>query len=82
MQQITCCVNLKELMTYTVFNYPTAKALRQDFTEGVRIQIKEPALFPAIKTGTVYLEGPHYPKPHKWYLTVEVTDGFITKILK
>ena len=71
---------LKELMTYTVFNYPSAAALKRDFTEGVRIEIKEPGPFPAVKNGVVYLEGPHYPKPHKWYLSAVVTDGFITKI--
>jgi hypothetical protein len=34
-----------------------------------------------IKTqGKVYLEGPHYPEPHRWYAEAELEDGFITKV--
>jgi len=69
-------------MTYTVTNYPSAAALKRDFDKGVLIAIKEPGPFPCASDGTVYLEGPHYPKPHRWYLAVQVTNGFISKILK
>ena len=27
------------------------------------------------------VEGPHYPKPHKWYARVEAVDGIITKVI-
>jgi hypothetical protein len=30
--------------------------------------------------GTIYVEGPHYPQPHKWYATCEVKDGVIVKV--
>lgn len=30
--------------------------------------------------GTIYLEGPHYPEPHRWYAAAEVKDGFIVKV--
>jgi hypothetical protein len=30
--------------------------------------------------GTIFLEGPHYPKPHKWYAEAEVKDGVIVKV--
>lgn len=32
-------------------------------------------------TGTSFVEGPHYPKPHRWYAKVQVTDGLVTKVL-
>ena len=27
--------------------------------------------------GTTTIEGPHYPKPHKWYASVTVKDGVV-----
>jgi hypothetical protein len=30
--------------------------------------------------GIVYAEGPHYPKPHMWYATLEVKDGEVIKV--
>jgi len=36
--------------------------------------------FEAPKNGTVYLEGPHYPKPHTWYAEAELKDGVIVKV--
>lgn len=31
-------------------------------------------------TGTVYLEGPHYPKPHTWYASGEMINGVLVKV--
>jgi hypothetical protein len=31
-------------------------------------------------TGTVYLEGPHYPQAHKWYASGEMKDGILVKV--
>ena len=30
--------------------------------------------------GRVYLEGPHYPKPHRWYAQAELHDGCLVKV--
>lgn len=35
---------------------------------------------PLPRDGTIYLEGPHYPEPHKWYAQAEVKDGVIVKV--
>jgi len=32
------------------------------------------------KDGTVFLEGPHYPKPHTWYAEAVLKDGLIVKV--
>jgi len=32
------------------------------------------------KNGTITLEGPHYPEPHRWYAQAEVVDGVIVKV--
>jgi hypothetical protein len=34
-----------------------------------------------VSNGTVAFEGPHYPKPHKFYGRVTVVDGKVTKIV-
>jgi hypothetical protein len=34
----------------------------------------------APQNGTVFLEGPHYPEPHKWYAECEVRNGQIIKV--
>ena len=83
MQRNNSLLYLKELMTYTVKNYPSGAALKRDFALGIPITIFQPnAIFPALCTGTVYLEGPHYPQPHKWYLSVQVRNGVVVKINK
>ena len=66
---------------YTEKNYPTAKAVKDDFKAGVKIQCYQPGgIFPGVLDGQAFLEGPHYPKPHKWYLSVILKDGAIVKI--
>ena len=30
--------------------------------------------------GTVTLEGPHYPQPHKWYATATLENGEVVKV--
>jgi len=31
-------------------------------------------------TGEACVEGPHCPEPHKWYATVTVVNGVVTKV--
>ncbi len=66
-------------MTYVDPNYPTKKALREAVADGVHVFAFEPGLGD-VRDGTVYLEGPHYPKPHVWYATGEVRGGKIISI--
>ena len=83
MQRNNSLLYLKELMTYTVKNFKTGKAVKDAVAAGVQVHTYEPGIFQcAVKDGTVYLEGPHYPKPHRWYLSAQVKDGFIVKINK
>lgn len=32
------------------------------------------------RDGTIYVEGPHYPEPHKWYAQCEARNGQIVKV--
>lgn len=66
---------------YTDKNYKTKKALKEDFKAGKEITVFQPGgMFPSQRNGKVAIEGPHYPEPHRWYASVEIKDGIITKI--
>lgn len=67
---------------YTDKNYQNKKEMKEDFKAGVKITVYQPGgIFPSIGTGRVTLEGPHYPKPHKWYASVMIKDDVVVKII-
>lgn len=37
-------------------------------------------MFPVPANGSDVVEGPHYPKPHRWYAAVIVRDGIVVKV--
>jgi hypothetical protein len=69
-------------MAYTDKNYKTKKALKEDLANGVEITVYQPGPFSnSIPTnGTVYLEGPHYPEPHRWYAQGTMKDGKLVAV--
>jgi hypothetical protein len=70
-------------MAYTATNFKTKKALKEAIADGRKITVFQPGgLFPDPPfPGTCCIEGPHFPKPHKWYAQVTLNDqGFITEV--
>ena len=71
-------------MAYTDVNYKTKKALKEAVASGKRVTYYQPNAditgHEAPRNGTVYLEGPHYPEPHKWYAQCKAVDGCIVKV--
>lgn len=66
---------------YTEKNYRTKKALKADVNAGVQVRVYQPGgMFPGKTDGTVCVEGPHYPEPHRWYAECEIKKGIITKV--
>lgn len=65
---------------YCEINFKTKKALKDAVSEGKKIEIFSPGLGTPAKNGREFLEGPHYPEPHKWYAEVEMKDGYIIKV--
>jgi len=72
---------------YTHINFKTKKALKaaveaylNDHGPGVTIFQPGPFGGNEPKNGIVYLEGPHYPKPHRWYAKAWVEDGFVVRV--
>ncbi len=68
---------------YTSKNFRTKKALKEAVDQGHKISYYQPGPFGGNepRDGTIYLEGPHYPEPHKWYAKALVRDGLIVKVL-
>jgi hypothetical protein len=67
---------------YTDKNYQSKKALRDDLKAGKQVTVFQPNAFgPVRMDGRISLEGPHYPQAHKWYASVEITDGVVTKFI-
>ena len=62
-------------------NYPTKKALLADHKDGVPISVFQPGgLFPSPQDGSITLEGPHFPKPHRWYASAQIKNGLIVSV--
>ena len=67
---------------YCETNFGTKKALREAIRDGQRVTIYQPGIMRGKEptNGTVYLEGPHYPQPHKWYAEATIKDGVVVQV--
>ena len=67
---------------YTERDFNSKKELKAAVKSGEKISVYQPGPFGGNEpeNGTVYLEGPHYPKPHKWYAQAILKDGFIVSV--
>lgn len=63
---------------YTETNFPTKAALKRALAAGDTVRVYQPGgVFESQKNGRIALEGPHYPKPHTWYASAVIENGFI-----
>lgn len=77
-------------MSYTVQNFKHKKTLKDAVKNYIyspnknapAVRCYNPGLGPDLSnfTGTVSLEGPHYPEAHKWYAEGEMKDGILIKV--
>lgn len=67
---------------YTCTNYKTKKELKQAVAEGKPVRYFQPGPFGGNepKNGKFCVEGPHYPRPHKWYAECTAKDGLIVSV--
>lgn len=66
---------------YVEPNFKSKKALKEAVKAGEQVTVFSPGPFPAPTDGRTSVEGPHYPEPHRWYASVEVTGGVVTKVI-
>ena len=67
---------------YVEPNFKTKKALKEAVAAGKDVSYFQPGPFAGNETrdGTIYIEGPHYPKPHTWYAQATVKGGRIITV--
>lgn len=65
---------------YTTKNFRTKKSLKEAVAAGSEVALYAPGLGAPKENGTEYVEGPHYPEPHKWYAQVEMKDGRVVRV--
>ncbi len=63
-------------------NFKTKKALKEAVAKNEYVTIFQPGPFAGnVPTdGKAFIEGPHYPEPHKWYAQVTVRDGKVVSV--
>ena len=66
---------------YVSPNFQTKKKLKEAVANGEAVGVYQPGIGPEVENGAAFVEGPHYPKPHKWYAKVLVKNGLI-KVVK
>lgn len=71
-------------MAYASGNPKTKKELKERFMAGRTVEVYQPnsdltgASIPL--NGKVYISGPHYPQPHKWYAEGIMKDGKLVSV--
>jgi len=66
---------------YATTNFKTKKQLKEAVAAGKQIGVYNPSgMFPVPDNGTSFVDGPHYPEPHKWHAKVWLQDGIIIKV--
>lgn len=72
------------LMAYVIPNFKTKTILKRALEAGERIEIFDPGIGSgrdySIFSGTVCVEGPHCPQPHKWYAELTLENGKIVRV--
>jgi len=67
---------------YAVTNFKSKKALREAVAAHP-VACYQPGPFGSeVPDGWDTCEGPHYPKPHRWYARVRIEDGMIVEVKK
>jgi hypothetical protein len=68
-------------MAYVNPDYKSKKEFKEAVAKGVKHYPYNPSgMFPTTQNGVEFIEGPHYPKPHKWYAEVKVAGGIVISV--
>lgn len=68
-------------MAYVNPNFKTKKALQEALASGKGvIEVFQPGIGQVPHEGRVWLEGPHYPKPHTWCAEGTMMNGQLAEV--
>ena len=68
-------------MAYAEGNPKTKTQLKEWVASGKQVGVFNPSgMFPQRQNGKDVIEGPQYPKPHRWYAQVILKDGVIEEV--
>lgn len=65
---------------YTERNFKSKKSLREAIAAGEKVRLFAPGLGSPKENGIEFVEGPHYPEPHKWYAQVKMVNGVVVSV--
>lgn len=65
---------------YASENFKTKAEFKKAVKEGMKVSVWSAGIGEPKENGTEYISGPHSPAPHKWYATVEMVNGIVTKV--
>jgi len=66
---------------YVSPNFATKKALKEAVIKGETVTVFNPGPFGSpTNNGVEHIEGPHYPKPHRFYAQVTIEKGRVVKV--
>jgi hypothetical protein len=68
-------------MSYVNPNFRTKKELKFALANGHAVQVYQPGYGDIPTNGPVFLEGPHYPEPHRWYAQGKMENGKLVKVV-
>ena len=71
------------MSAYLYPNLTSKKAYKEKIARGEKVFAEQnlPWGNEIVQGGTVCFEGPHYPKPHRFYGKATIIDGRVTKIV-
>lgn len=67
-------------MAYVDPNFKTKKALKEAINNNQLVTVFNLGFGTPPTNGKAYIEGPHYPEPHRWYAEVTIQDGKVVKV--
>ena len=65
---------------YVSPNFKSKKALKTAIAAGETVTVFSPGVGNPTDNGFEHVEGPHYPKPHRWYGKVQIKDGKVIDV--
>ena len=67
-------------MAYVDPDFKSKAELKRALVKGAQLFPYSPGPFPVASNGAIVIEGPHYPKPHRWYASGRVEDGRLVSV--